>query len=78
MLSMASHPVVASLSVAEVRSYIRGYHAYMESWSPSIDDVLVLKREPDNPKQSSAVAVIKYGDVIGHVPYNIAPPSRSF
>ena len=45
----------------------------MESWSPSIGDVLVLKREPDNPKQSSAVAVVKDGDVVGHVPYNLAP-----
>ena len=66
-----------SFSVAEVQSYIRGYHAYKDVWTPSIGDVLLLKREPDNSKDR-AVAVIKDGEVVGHVPHNIASTVSQF
>ena len=57
---------------------IRGYHAYKDLWTPSIGDVLLLKREPDNSKDHCAVAVIKDGEVVGHVPYNIASTVSQF
>ena len=34
---------------------------------------LRLRREPTNSVDKHAVAVIKDGDVVGHVPYNLAP-----
>ena len=38
-------------------NYIRGYHAYMESWIPVIGQILLLRRDPTNVKDSHAVAV---------------------
>ena len=32
----------------------------------------LLRREPDNPNDKSAVAVIKDGEVVGHIPYSIS------
>ena len=34
--------------VAEFDSYIQGYHAYRDIWSPVVGEILLLKREPDN------------------------------
>ena len=45
------------LHVIEFQSYVRGYHAYMESWTPVAGQALVLKREPTNSHDVNAVAV---------------------
>ena len=37
-----------------------------------IGEMLLLRREPDNIKDKSAVAVMKETDIVGHVPYNIS------
>ena len=48
---------------------MRGHHhAYLEQWSPSIGEVISLKREPDNSHDSYSVAVVKGETVVGHVP----------
>ena len=47
---------------------MRGYHASLEQWTPSIGEVLSLKREPDNSHNSYSVAVVKGEPVVGHVP----------
>ncbi len=49
------------LADIEVNSFVRGYHAYKEGWTPFIGEELVLRREPDNVKDRSAVAVEKDG-----------------
>lgn len=69
---MASQIPGSSLSVAEVPSYIRGYHAYTDVWTPSIGETLLLRREPDNPKDEHAVAVVTDGEVVGHIPHNVS------
>ena len=56
----------------EVNSYIRGYHAYKDDWTPFIGEQLTIRRQPENPVDHSAVAVIKDGEVVGHIPYNIS------
>ena len=38
-------------------SFIRGYHAYMDIWLPSVQDAHDLKREPSNKEDTNAVAV---------------------
>ena len=58
--------------MTEVQSYIRGYHAYIDVWTPSIGETLLLRREPDNLKDMSAVAVVNDGEVVGHIPYNMS------
>ena len=47
----------SELSSFGVPSYIRGYHAYQDVWSPFIGEVLPLEREPDNPDDVHAVAI---------------------
>ena len=64
---------IASCSVFEAKSFIRGYHDYMHLWMPRAGEVLTLQREPQNTVDQHAVAVIKNNLVVGHVPYNLAP-----
>ena len=62
-----------------VKSFIRGYHEYMDIWVPNVEDKYQLKREPDNKKDPNAVAIVRPGpreenhlgndhEVLGHVP----------
>jgi hypothetical protein len=74
---MASQPVAAA-DVVEINLYVRGYHAYQEKWHPLQGDILPLAREPNNSTDKLAVAVIKNGDVVGHVPYNLVPTLSLF
>ena len=64
--------------VAEFHSYIRGYHVYRNIWSPVVGEILLLKREPDNLVDSSAIGVWKEDEIVGHVPYNIASVISQF
>ena len=67
-------PVLGALSMAvsgselsSVPTYIRGYHDYQNIWSPFTGEVLPLKREPDNPKDSYVVAIKRTGRIVRHV-----------
>lgn len=70
--------VTGELHVMEFQSYVRGYHAYMDSWTPVNGQALLLKREPTNSHDVHAVAVYFEDQVVGHVPYNIAPKMSAF
>ena len=55
-------PIVVEItfSVLKHHSYIRGYHAYMNIWTPTIgDDNLLCKQERDNKHNENAIAVLK-------------------
>ena len=69
---MASQPADLESSFIEISSFIRGYHAYQDVWQPSMDEVLLLQREPTNAKDAQAVAVKKSTVVVGHVPTNLS------
>ena len=43
----------------KVKSFIWGYHAYMDDWEPNAEDVFSLKREPNNMNESNAVALVQ-------------------
>ena len=61
---MASQVVTSiELQVLEIRSYIRGFHAYKGSWTPLVGETQRLRREPTNSLYKHAVAVIKDGAV---------------
>ncbi len=76
---MTSQPEVGSgLEVFESNSYIRGYHAYRHLWTPQVREMLLLKREPTNPKDSAAVSVKTEDEIVRHVPYNVASLLSSF
>ena len=48
---------MSSKQTFKVVSFIRGYHAYMDIWLPSVQDEHDLKREPSNKEDTNAVAV---------------------
>ena len=50
----------------------------MQSWSPVVGQALRLKREPSNAHDVHAVAVYYENQVVGHVPYNLAPTVSAF
>ena len=52
-----------------VLKYPRNARGYL--WTPTIGQVLQLKREPDNCIDKYAIAIV-LGRVVGHVPYNLA------
>ena len=68
----------SSIEVLEINSFIRGYHAYKDLWSPVIGESLLVKREPTNSHDVNAVAVYKEAVVVGHVPYNLAQTFSHF
>ena len=75
---MATTPVAREFTSFAVTSYIRGYHAYKATWSPSIGEARPLKREPENVQDSFAVAVRRNDEVVGHIPFNLAPIVSAF
>ena len=56
-------------------SYLGDYYAYREKWCPLQGHIheLLLARELNSTSDKLAVAVIRNGDIMGHVPYNSAP-----
>ena len=75
---MASQVVADSLHVLEIPLYVRGYHAYKDNWNLVVGKTLVLRIEPTNMVDKHAVAVVKDGVVVGHIPYNLAPRVGQF
>ena len=77
-VSMASQTV--SDCCCEVSSFIRGLHVYKAVWTPTLGEVLLLRREPENVHDKYAVAVVKPegNSTVGHIPYNLAPIVSSF
>ena len=75
---MATSSSAVKLEMLEIKSFVRGYHAYMDIWTPEEGERLNLIREPDNIKDKYAVSVMKDGLVVGHVPYNLAPRISQF
>ena len=53
---------------ARVNCCVRCYHVYQKSWEAVIGKELDCKREPSNLKDWYAVAVIRDGNVVGHLP----------
>ena len=43
----------------EVEAMVRGYHVYKEIWDASISEELWHAREPTNPRDPFAIAVVK-------------------
>ena len=51
---------------------IRGYHVYKHIWEAAIGEELDCRREPDNPNDRYAVAVVKSETVVGHLPRRLS------
>ena len=51
----------------DVESHIKGYHVYMNEWTPEIGEILKTCLEPKNVVDRFAVAVEKEGQIVGHL-----------
>ena len=51
-----------------MRTMVRGYHVYREIWLATVGEELSCMREVDNYRDPFAVAVIKSGVVVSHIP----------
>ena len=51
----------------ETESVIKGYHAYMNDWTPILGENLSIRLEPKNYIDKYAVAVTKDARVISHL-----------
>ena len=56
----------------ELPCCVRGYHIYKTIWAATIGEELVCEREPTNAIDRYAVAVIKDGTIIGHLPKKLS------
>ena len=72
MASQVVSSTVADLEVLEIRSYVRGYHAYMDVWTPIQGQILLVRRKPTNIKDKNTVGVFLEDVIVGHVPHNLA------
>ena len=52
----------------EIPSSVRGYHIYKDTWEVTVGEELECIREPTNSTDRYAVAVIKDGRIVGHLP----------
>ena len=62
----------STLGSFEFTSFVRGHHVYCNVWTPVVNKVLTLKREPGNPVSVHTVAVTRDGEFAGHIPHAIA------
>lgn len=51
---------------------IRNYHVYKEVWKATEGEILLCQRENNNYHDPFSVAVIKDGQIVGHVPKKIS------
>lgn len=57
---------------------IRGHHVYKDMWGAGIGEELLCEREVGNIADVCAVAVIKNGETVGHIPRKISRISSIF
>ena len=50
---------------------VRGYHVYQEIWTPAEGETLICSKETRNREDSFAVAVLRNGEVVGHIPRSL-------
>ena len=55
----------------QVLSCVRGYHVCKDRWAATVGELLTYSREPTNASIRYAVAAIKKGTIIGHLPKSI-------
>ena len=51
---------------------VRGHHIYKTVWTPFVGEILLVQQEDHNPEDSFTVAILKSGEIVGHVPREIS------
>ena len=63
----------------DLDSFVRGYHAYMDIWTPKVgDENFCLKSENENQHDKFAVAILLEEQIVGHVPKNLSKIFHQF
>ena len=52
-------------------SVVRGHHVYKAVWIPALREELIVKAEDGNAHDEHAMAVVKEGNVVGHMPRSL-------
>ena len=60
----------------EIRSVVRGYHAYKSVWIPG--EQVATQQEYENPEDRYAVSVMKSSTTVRHIPREISKLSWKF
>ena len=68
----AFHYQLTMATTFRIESTVRGHHVYKAAWSPYIGEELPVQREVSNIHDDFAVAVLKNGNTVGHVPREIS------
>ena len=63
---------MAGVSEFVFETMVRGYHVYREIWTAAVGEELSCVRETGNYRDPFAVAVVKSGVTVGHVPKKIS------
>ena len=53
-------------------SVVRGHHVYKAIWTPTLGEILQLRAEVTNEHDEHAIAVMKSGTTVGHVPHSMS------
>ena len=61
-----------------IDSYVRGHHVSKHFLDPDLEEKFVCKREPENPTDAYAVAVMVNSIVVGHIPKKISTAGSLF
>ena len=63
----------------DLDSFVRGYHAYMDIWTPKVgDENFCLKSENENQHDKFAVAIVLEERIVRHVPKNLSKIFHQF
>ena len=52
-------------------SVVRGHHVYKAVWIPALREELIVKAEDGNAHDEHAMAVVKEGNVVSHMPRSL-------
>ena len=66
-LSSSYEMLLVTIKGFETESVIKGYHAYMNDWTPMLAENVSIRPEPENEIDEYAVAVTTEARVIGHL-----------
>ena len=63
----------------DLDSFVRGYHAYMDIWTPKVgDENFCLKSENENQHGKFALAIVLEERIVGYVPKNLSKIFHQF
>ena len=63
---------MVSTEEIEIASCVRSYHVYRHIWTAAVGEGLDCVKEPTNASDRYAVAIIKDGTIVGHLPKKIS------